>query len=322
MSNKSKKERSPEDEALFDLLVEKYHDLYESRARKKLGPLDAFSTPEQRLEKVEKITQRLLERDFNNGKLQKKFMTEQAAGHGVNVAALESVDPDTLDPEELMHEIDQARARTEAENEQKSYRINLPSVPHLMAASDDIFVTYVLDSVERYNIESAYYSLPADARKDKKNAADTYVTPIAKQFNVHSQKNGKETEFSVIRDPESTQTILCIYSENQLGFIHSAEAAMKEFNESGKISRPTRERFIIENAKDELRNAPYEKTERYLGVCETAIADIKKQLRGVETITDNDRLSQGAWLDTRPPLQPSSVTVRSKIDLTPKPPKA
>ncbi|HYD18063.1 MAG TPA: hypothetical protein VEF76_06265 [Patescibacteria group bacterium] len=76
-----------------------------------------------------------------------------------------------------------------------------------------------------------------------------------------------------------------IYPECAQGLIEVSLQALKEFSQTGEVSRPTRERFLLEDTKDRLRllqdeMAPTEFRELY----ERTLGQLSAKFTGMESL--------------------------------------
>lgn len=76
-----------------------------------------------------------------------------------------------------------------------------------------------------------------------------------------------------------------IYPEDAHGIVTASLGVLKEFDETSSVSRSTRERFILENAKDGLRSvAGKHSPAEYHALCESTMSAVNSKLSGLGSL--------------------------------------
>lgn len=307
-----------ENEVIESMLREKYRDEYRTLAAQKTNLLDRFRSHEDREARIDKLTDKLLTRALRNGELQARAEEELGLIDEQKIAKLPEEDkPGAFD----FLGMDKVTAdEVPNKNYEGEYKISIPNTTALKAASDEQFLGYVLDSLDRYNIKSpGFIAVPemntqsgVKRVNEKGEKAQLIGTFIKKKFNVVSSAGGNHIE----RAPEVTDTLLCMHSDEQVAFINTAAVVVAKFNETGQVDQHLRERFIFEQTRDELRNSSYAKTKKYEEFCHQAIAHVLSKMETIGLLTQPQQQQGhgGAYLDTRPPMKPTKVSVSFSFD--------
>lgn len=78
---------------------------------------------------------------------------------------------------------------------------------------------------------------------------------------------------------------LFMYPEEAQGLIFTGIQALKEYEETKDVSRATRERFVIEDTKDRLRNIEADhNSPEYRAMYDQTMAHVAAQMTGVESL--------------------------------------
>lgn len=312
----------PDGDELSALLKEKYREEYRLRASQSMGLLDGFRGKEGRLKKIDERTEKMLERDLKKGVLQARAQEELAQENAqAQAAAAERANPDPDEQRGNFSFLD-ITGRLEQEeiphNAQSEFRVSVPDVPKLLAATDEQFIGYVLDTVSRYDMSVPGFQMVDEIRSGAprqpgEKPAPIYGTIIKKHFNVNAGR--------IDRTPEQQGVMTLFHSTAQKPFIDTAHMAIHSFNQTGIVTPHMREDFILEQVKDELRNTRYPKTKRYEEFCLDVLTHVVTQFQSMGSLMNGPvgDYQPGAYLDTRPPMVPTNVKVTFNM---PKPPKA
>jgi len=141
--------------------------------------------------------------------------------------------------------------QTIQEDEPVTLSLDVPDVDALKKASGMDFVRVVSNTLSRYDMKTPAFNFAANAK---------IITPLDKQA-------------------------LFLYPEEAQGVIFSGIKALREFEATGQISQDTREKFIVEETKDLLRNMKTDQqTTEYKDFCERVMGIVARQLTGIGSL--------------------------------------
>ncbi len=300
-------------------LKNKYRPEYTQRVKSSVNLFDMmFKNEEQRVKKIEDMTNKLLDRDIAKGVLQareqaeldaraREARIEQKIAEEKPLLAPGNFDFMEWDPhnqEEMpwqhapMHDI----------------QLQIPNVPVLQTISDEEFLKYVMNRMQSYNIGTAAYSGSISGK---------YLLILENKFEAVSQfidqakPDGSMEQIEVqniVRNPSSKKVMYLNYSDNETQYIHAAAQAVQSFNVYGKISLRTRENYILEEIEEIIRTSGYPPTQQYAQHCQQVRNHIAMQMKTFGDLRE-------AWYQpatqTAPPVV--NVKVGYNINLNNKP---
>lgn len=292
----------------------RYRHEYLQAAKKELGLMDAFKSAEKKLQKITRIAEQNLQRDFENGTLEARAKADIAAEEKQDAAEAKAASPqfapgdfDFLDiTEDLLADEDPIVVPP------TNYNIDIPDVPKLMVASDETFLMYVMENLVPYDIMTPGYQQCDELRALSQGKIPPGVprppilgTFINKQFNLVAG--------SIVRDEAAKGKMLLMHSDTQQHLVDAGAAAVGYFNKTGKIPQAVREMFIIEQTKDKLRTSGYPMTRQYEHFCMNVLNHIAGQLMSFRPMLGGGPMA---------PRQPYTLTVSYNLQTKPAAPKA
>lgn len=292
-------------------LRDKFRAEYEEKARKKLGLIDAFSGAAGRQKKVDQLTDKMLDHDIANGRLQARAErdrreSEQLQENARNLAAEKPLlAPGQFDFIDITPELAALDATPHAP--QQAFNVMIPDVPALQEMPDDQFLKYVLEGLHTYDIGTAAYREPKElelVRKGLYPKGFEQPLPLA-SFVEKNFKVVGETEL-IVRDPNVSEKMTVVYSVGQLEFIDAGIRAVQSFNATGQIDMRTREVFILEHVEELLRTAGHRLTRQYEDFCYRARQQVAMQMISFDARGPRD------WTSA----QPAVMTVGYNVDLS------